>query len=219
MVRAQPITKYSEGVSIIKSTTSLFSQILQVVPPNSFLRLDHECGAERHAKGFSSWDQYVAMLFCQLAQAIERELRKFSSLLISVPGLGPVFVADIMAEVQGIHRFPDHPATAKLWPVLEHKRVRIIPGRGNFAGKTGNSYLRYYLIEAANSVRMHDAEYARYYRTKYDESSKHELQRQWLQYAPTVRATAITFAPASAGQEQSPYQYPFPLRLLSPPCL
>jgi len=53
----------------MKFTTSLFSQILQIVPRNSFLLLVHQCGAERHAKGFSSWDQYVAMLFCQLAQA------------------------------------------------------------------------------------------------------------------------------------------------------
>ena len=60
----------------MKFTTSLFSQILQVVPRNSFLRLVHQCGAERHAKGFSSWDQYVAMLFCQLAQA--KSLREIS---------------------------------------------------------------------------------------------------------------------------------------------
>jgi transposase len=32
--------------------------------------------AERHAKGFSSWDQYVAMLFCKLAQA--KSLREIS---------------------------------------------------------------------------------------------------------------------------------------------
>jgi hypothetical protein len=60
----------------MKFTTSLFSQILQVIPRTSFLRLVHECGAERHAKGFSSWDQYVAMLFCQLAQA--KSLREIS---------------------------------------------------------------------------------------------------------------------------------------------
>jgi len=57
-------------------TTSLFGQILQVVPRNSFLLMAHRCGAERHAKGFSSWDQYVAMLFCQLAQA--KSLREIS---------------------------------------------------------------------------------------------------------------------------------------------
>jgi hypothetical protein len=60
----------------MKFTTSLFSQILQVVPRASFFRLVYECRAERHAKGFSSWDQYVAMLFCQLAQA--KSLREIS---------------------------------------------------------------------------------------------------------------------------------------------
>ena len=60
----------------MKFTTSLFSQILQIVPRVSFQRLVHESGAERHAKGFSSWDQYVAMLFCQLAQA--KSLREIS---------------------------------------------------------------------------------------------------------------------------------------------
>lgn len=60
----------------MKFSTNLFSQILQVVPRSSFLRLVHDCGAERHAKGFSSWAQYVAMLFCQLAQA--KSLREIS---------------------------------------------------------------------------------------------------------------------------------------------
>lgn len=65
-----------EGVSDMKFTTSLFAQILQVVPRNSFLQLVRRYGADRHAKGFSSWDQYVAMLFCQLAQA--KSLREIS---------------------------------------------------------------------------------------------------------------------------------------------
>jgi len=40
------------------------------------MRLVYESKAERHAKGFSSWDQYVAMLFCQLAQTKNlREIR------------------------------------------------------------------------------------------------------------------------------------------------
>jgi hypothetical protein len=60
----------------MKFNTSLFSQMLQVVPRNSFLLLVHQTGAERHAKGFSSWDQYVAMLFCQLALA--KSLREIS---------------------------------------------------------------------------------------------------------------------------------------------
>ena len=57
-------------------TTSLFSQILQIMPRNRFMLMAHECEAERNAKGFSSWNQYVAMLFCQLAQA--KSLREIS---------------------------------------------------------------------------------------------------------------------------------------------
>ena len=60
----------------MKFTTSLFSQILQIVPRTLFMRLVRQRGAERHAKGFSSWSQYVAMLFCQLAQA--KSLREIS---------------------------------------------------------------------------------------------------------------------------------------------
>jgi hypothetical protein len=56
--------------------TNLFSQIIHIIPRSSFAQLVHECGAERHAKGFSSWDQYVAMLFCQFAQA--KSLREIS---------------------------------------------------------------------------------------------------------------------------------------------
>jgi hypothetical protein len=60
----------------MKFTTNMFSQILQIIPRSSFSRLVFESGAERCSKGFSSWDQTVAMLFCQLAQA--KSLREIS---------------------------------------------------------------------------------------------------------------------------------------------
>jgi hypothetical protein len=53
----------------MKFSSSLFSQILQVVPRYQFMKLVVETKSERHSKGFACWDQYVAMLFCQLAQA------------------------------------------------------------------------------------------------------------------------------------------------------
>lgn len=49
--------------------TGLFSQILAQVPRGDFSRLVAKHKAERHAKGFSCWDQFVAMLFCHLAHA------------------------------------------------------------------------------------------------------------------------------------------------------
>jgi hypothetical protein len=60
----------------MKFTTNMFSQILQIIPKTYFSQLVYASGAERHAKGFSSWDQLVAMLFCQLAQA--KSLREIS---------------------------------------------------------------------------------------------------------------------------------------------
>lgn len=38
----------------------------------------------------------------------------------------------------------------------------------------GNRYLRYYLCEAANSVRMRHAEYAAYYSRKFHKVRKHQ---------------------------------------------
>src|SRR5215470_20346248 len=48
---------------------SLFSQMLSLVDRHRFERLVREHKAQRGAKGFSSWSQFVAMMFCQLAQA------------------------------------------------------------------------------------------------------------------------------------------------------
>ena len=48
---------------------SLFSQILSVVDRGDFQRLVDKHRSDKASKGFKSWSQFVAMLFCQLAQA------------------------------------------------------------------------------------------------------------------------------------------------------
>jgi hypothetical protein len=48
---------------------SLFNQLLQHFPRGEFQALVKKHQAERDAKGFSCWTQFVAMLFCQLARA------------------------------------------------------------------------------------------------------------------------------------------------------
>jgi hypothetical protein len=63
---------------------SLFSQILSLFQRSDFARHVREIKAEYHARGFSSWDQFVAMLFCQLAQA--RSLREITDGLKSCEG-------------------------------------------------------------------------------------------------------------------------------------
>jgi hypothetical protein len=65
-------------------TGSLFSQILALFQRSDFARHARELKADFRAKGFSSWDQFVAMLFCQLGQA--RSLREISDGLRSCEG-------------------------------------------------------------------------------------------------------------------------------------
>lgn len=48
---------------------SLFGQLLNEFSRLAFVNLVHKHQTERCAKGFSSWDHFVSMLFCQLAQA------------------------------------------------------------------------------------------------------------------------------------------------------
>ena len=50
-------------------TASLFSQLLAQVPRSEFQSLVNKRSAERHARGFTCWTQFVAMLFCQVARA------------------------------------------------------------------------------------------------------------------------------------------------------
>jgi len=57
-----------EGNIMIR-VASLFSQLLGEFPRMEFARLVARHDAERNAKGFSCWTQFVAMLFCQLGRA------------------------------------------------------------------------------------------------------------------------------------------------------
>lgn len=48
---------------------SIFSQLLSFFPRSEFDSAVREHRAERHARGFTCWGQFVAMMFCQLARA------------------------------------------------------------------------------------------------------------------------------------------------------
>lgn len=66
------------------STASLFSQLLALVDRPQFSRLVAQTGAQKHAKDFTCWEQFVAMMFCQLAQA--KSLRDIRNGLRSCEG-------------------------------------------------------------------------------------------------------------------------------------
>lgn len=111
-------------------------------------------------------------------EAIEKEFRAFPNTLISVKGLGPVYSAGIFAEIGNIKKFSNQARLAKFAGLTWRKR-----SSGNFEAqitrmtKSGNEYLRYYLVEAANSLRVHSEEYKAYYQSKYREVTKHQHKR------------------------------------------
>jgi Transposase DDE domain/Domain of unknown function (DUF4372) len=48
---------------------SIFSQILKLIPRSSFEAAVQKHQAEKHAKGLTSWTQFIALLFCHLGGA------------------------------------------------------------------------------------------------------------------------------------------------------
>ncbi len=96
----------------------------------------------------------------------------------SVPGLGPVWTAGLIAEIGDIHRFADDAALAKFAGLVWHPRESgTFQADDTALSKAGNAYLRYYLVEAANSVRLHCAEYRDFYAAKLAQSPKHAHKR------------------------------------------
>jgi len=63
---------------------SIFHQILQLLPQSVFQQAVKAHQAERHARGFTSWGQMVAMLFCQLGNA--ESLREICNGLLASEG-------------------------------------------------------------------------------------------------------------------------------------
>lgn len=96
----------------------------------------------------------------------------------TVPGIGPVFTAGIVAEIGDVRRFEDEESVAK-FAGLTWRRHQS----GEFEGedrpltKTGNIYLRYYLVEGANSVRLRCPEFRSYYDRKFREVTRHQHRR------------------------------------------
>ena len=114
----------------------------------------------------------------KLDRVIDKEVEAIPNTLESIPGIGPVLAAGIISEVGDITRFHGHAALAK-FAGLTWTRYQS----GEFEAeetsltKAGNLYLRYYLVEAASSLRLHNPEYAAFYKRKYDEVPKHQHKR------------------------------------------
>ena len=98
--------------------------------------------------------------------------------LISIPGIGPTFAAGILSEIGSIKQFDNEEGLAK-FAGLTWRRHQSADDEYEDTPmtKTGNSYLRYYLIEAAIMAVHHNPVYREYYQKKYAEVKTHKHTR------------------------------------------
>lgn len=120
--------------------------------------------------------EYIDFAISKLVLGLDNQ-NQYKS-LISIPGIGPVFAAGILSEIGDAKIFKDDNALAKYIGLTwnEHQS-------GNFSAddtrlsKAGNSYLRYYIIEAAGTVINHNPDYNTYYQKKFNEVTNHQHAR------------------------------------------
>ena len=111
-------------------------------------------------------------------KAITKQMELLPNVLISIPGIGPVLSAGIMAEIGDINRFQNQAALAKYAGLAWQQHQS-----GNFKAQTtrmihsGNRFLKYYLCEAAFSLVRCDKEYSRFYHLKYKEVNRFQHKR------------------------------------------
>jgi hypothetical protein len=108
----------------------MFSQLLKLFPRTEFQVLVKRTHAERHARGFTCWGQFVAMLFCQLGRAHSlREIcgglrsceGKLSHLGIAAPNRSTLAYANEHRPWQ-LYRAVFHELLARCQPLAQGRR-------------------------------------------------------------------------------------------------
>lgn len=126
--------------------------------------------------------QHIAFLQRQqkrLNTAIARQLATIPNTLQTIPGIGPVFAAGIIAEIGNLRRFEDDEAKVAKYAGFKWRQSSSGDTRSEYTPltKKRNRFLRYYFCEAANLVRQREREYTAYYERKFHEVTKHQHKR------------------------------------------
>ena len=113
-----------------------------------------------------------------LDKAIEQQFEIIPNTLTSISGIGKVYSAGIIAEIGNVNRFHSQASVAKFAGLVwkQHQSGEF-EAQDTKLIKSGNRFLRYYLLEAANSVRRCDSEFRRYYDLKFKEVNRHQHKR------------------------------------------
>lgn len=111
-------------------------------------------------------------------KVIKTQMELLPNVLTSVPGIGLVFSAGIIAEIGDINRFQSQAQLGKYaglaWKQnqsgdFESENTRLI--------YSGNRFLKYYLCEAAMSLVRCDTVYSNFFHSKYKEVNRYQHKR------------------------------------------
>lgn len=172
--------------SISKNRFSDSKQVAEILTKCARMsyRLDKSAYEPIHTAIASS----LAILRCLVNELkhIDKEIANLSKgynsdeyhCLISIPGIGPTFAAGILSEIGSIKQFDNEEALAK-FAGLTWRRHQSgdVDYDDTPMTKTGNAYLRYYLIEAASMAILHNPIYHDYYQKKFAEVKTHQHTR------------------------------------------
>ena len=111
-------------------------------------------------------------------KAIQAQMMLLPNVLTSIPGIGPVYSAGIIAEIGDINRFESQAKLAK-YAGLAWKQHQSGGFKSETAGliPSGNRFLKYYLCEATLSLVRCDKEYNDFYHRKYIEVNRYQHKR------------------------------------------
>ena len=159
------------------------AKLLQVAARNSY-RLDkclYEPLTVAIASSFTMISTYNAEIK-KVNQAIEKNIKGLNTnaflSLQSIPGIGPVMAAGIMAEIGDITVFKSQESLAKYAGLVwRENQSGQFKADDTSMSKAGNSYLRYYFLEATSHIKLHCPEYREYYSKKYAEVKTHQHKR------------------------------------------
>lgn len=159
------------------------AKLLQKAARDSY-RLDKALSDPLNVAIAMSFDQikFLEKQLKAIDKVIERTVKGLSSneytCFTSVKGIGPVFASGIIAEIGDIHKFDDQAALAKYAGLTWRKNQSgKFTAQDTFITKTGNRYLRYYIIEATTKMILYHPEYKAFYDRKGNEVSKNKHKR------------------------------------------
>lgn len=114
----------------------------------------------------------------RLKKRIEKIMKGIQPPLLSIPGIGPVTAALLIAEIGDISRFAGQAQLAKYAGLTWRKRESgNFRAEETFMTKSGNRYLRYGFLTAAQCLVYHNEEYQAFYQRKFNETPRHAHKR------------------------------------------